>query len=62
MTEVEILRYKAEIDSMSQEEMARMWRFAPAGHPFFDSTLPLFEHFEKRFKGFTPEISKRIER
>lgn len=52
-----------EIGKMKQEEMERLWRFAPSGHPIFDCTLPLFEAFSKRFKelgGMTPTISKRI--
>lgn len=51
------------INNMSQEEMAKLWRFAPPGHPYFDTAKPYFEIFEKRFKelgGFTPEISKSI--
>ena len=51
------------INNMSQLEMARLWRFAPSGHPWFDSSKPFFKHFEERFQklgGFTPEISKRL--
>ena len=51
------------INQMSQMEMARLWRFAPAGHPYFDRGKPYFEVFEKRFKElgqFTPAISKTI--
>ena len=51
------------IHSMSQLEMARLWRFAPVGHPYFDSNLPHYEVFNKRFKqlgGFNAEISKEI--
>lgn len=51
------------INSLSQVEMATLWRYAPSGHPYFDSHLPLFEIFNKRFKelgGFTPQISKLI--
>lgn len=54
---------KAKIDAMSREEMCRLYRFAPAGHPYFESQSPLWEHFEKRFKalgGFSPAISKAI--
>lgn len=50
-----------EINQMSQREMASLWRFVPAGHPYFDKTKPFFEVFDKRFKelgGFTPAISK----
>ncbi len=63
MTEQEITEAKAAIDKLTQIEMARMWRFAPAGHPYFDSTLPLSEHFKKRFQelgGFSSEISKAL--
>ena len=63
MDESEIEKHRKIIDQMSHEEMARLWRFAPSGHPYFDRRLPLVEHFEKRFKklgGFTPEISKEI--
>lgn len=51
------------INSMSREEMARLWRFAPSGHPYFDTTLPYYEIFKKRFDelgGFSPAISKAI--
>ena len=51
------------INQMSQVEMARLWRFAPSGHPWFDASKPFFKIFEKRFKGlggFTPTISKAI--
>lgn len=52
-----------QIYSMSQTEMASLWRFAPAGHEWFNKTLPYYKHFNRRFKhlgGFTPEISKQI--
>lgn len=54
---------KARIDAMSREEMARAWRFAPLGDPlFFDDTGEYFaERFEK-LGGFSPEISKRIDK
>ena len=51
------------IHDISHVEMARLWRFAPSGHPYFDTSLPYFEVFKKRFDelgGFTPEISKQI--
>lgn len=63
MTEQEIEKQKKVIDNMSHEEMARKWRFAPAGDPFFRNDLPLFGYFNKRFDklgGWTPEISKKI--
>ena len=51
------------INQMSQSEMASLWRHAPSGHPYFDTTKPYYEIFKKRFSslgGFTPEISKSI--
>ena len=51
------------INNMSQEEMARLWRFSSSGHKYFDKSKPYFEIFNKRFQklgGFTPEISKKI--
>lgn len=60
MKQTEIDEHIKKIKNMSQEEMARLWRFSPSGHIYFDSTLPFYKHFKKRFQGFTPEISKRI--
>jgi hypothetical protein len=54
---------KKKIDMMTQEEMARLWRFTPPGHPYFHHD-ELGDYFKKSFreKGFfTPEISKKIE-
>jgi hypothetical protein len=51
------------INNMSREEMCHLWRFAPAGHKYFQRGNELSEIFEKRFKelgGFSPEISKSI--
>jgi hypothetical protein len=44
-------------------EMCRLWRFAEAGHPYFDTSKPYYDVFKARldaFGGFTPEISKAI--
>lgn len=63
MTPEEIEEHKAKIDTLSQLEMARLWRFVRAGHPYFNSELPLYEHFKARFEklgGMTPEISKQL--
>ncbi len=63
MTEDEITQHKEAINKLSHMEMARLWRFAPSGHIYFDKTYSLFEHFEKRFRSlgfFTPAISKAI--
>lgn len=64
MTEQEFIEEKKIIDSLSQLEMARLWRFAPTGHKYFDSrNQELVDYFAKRFKelgGFTPAISKTL--
>jgi len=52
---------KKKIDLMSQEEMCRLWRFAPSGHPYFCGEAG--DYFKMKMKekgGFTPEISKKI--
>ena len=52
---------KKQIDNMSQEEMAKKWRFAPAGDPMFQGEVG--NYFTKRFNelgGFTSAISKKI--
>ena len=52
-----------DINKLSQEEMARLIRFAPVGHIYFDTSKPYHAVFKKRFKdlgGFTPKISKKI--
>ena len=53
-----------EINKMSHLEMCKLWRQAPVGHEYFDSTLPYASVFQARlfnhFGGFTPEISKQI--
>lgn len=62
MTEEEIQKHKDDIDKLSRLEMARMWRFTPSGHVYFQYG-PVQEHFDKRFKelgGFSPSISKKI--
>ena len=63
ITEDEIAKWKIKIDEMPLMEMARLHRFAPSGHPIFDTSLPLYEQFKARFEdlgGFTPAISKQI--
>ena len=59
----ELERMKRDIDSLTQIQMADLQRHAPAGHPYFDLELPLYEHFRARFEklgGMTPAISKAI--
>ena len=51
------------INSLSRYDMCRLQRFAPSGHPYFDSSKPYYEVFKKRFDelgGFSPEISKQL--
>ena len=51
------------INNMTREQMASLWRFAPAGHSYFNTTKPYVKIFEKRFQelgNFSPEISKKI--
>lgn len=51
------------INAMTQIQMARLHRFAPTGHMYFDSTKPYNAVFKKRFAelgGMTPTISKII--
>ena len=64
MTEQEITEHMKKIDEMSREIMSFIWRFAPAGHPYFIADSPLCDHFLNRFQklgGFTPQISKLID-
>lgn len=52
---------KKQIDSMTQFEMASLWRFAKNGHPLLSGDVG--EYFSKVFKekgGFTPKISKEL--
>ena len=63
MDEAEKHQHFKLIDEMSQIEMAKLWRFAPNDHPYFDERLPFYEKFKKRFDelgGMTPVISKSI--
>lgn len=56
-----IEEHKKKIDEMTHIEMARLWRFAPSGHPYFEGEL--YQYFKNRFDsfgGFTPAISKSI--
>lgn len=62
MTEKETKEIE-KINNLSHMEMARLFRFAPAGHPYFDLSKPFHEVFDKRFKefgGWTPAISKAV--
>lgn len=56
--------WKGRIEEMGHYEMAHLYRFAPAGHPIFDSRYgDLYDIFCTRFRefgGLTPEISKKV--
>jgi hypothetical protein len=60
MTLEEIEKHKHIIDEMSQYNMCELHRFAPSGHPYFISGTELNDYWQKKFKGFTPEISKEL--
>lgn len=63
MTDEETQQEMDQIRRMSHAAMARLWRFAPAGHIYFNKTLPFYEVFDQRFKalgGMTSKISKEI--
>mgnify|MGYP001595490796 CR=1 FL=1 len=65
MSPEQIEKYKKEIDSYSQIEMARQLRFSKSGaYPWFDNNNPeLVVYWKARFEalgGFTPKISKQI--
>ena len=62
----EITSWTEKINSMSQYNMCRAWRFdvdTEFSLMVFDAESPLYPVFDKRFKelgGFTPEISKNL--
>lgn len=61
MTEAEIKQHKADIDKLSQRQMAAIQRFAATGHTYFGPEL--YRYFRSRFNekgGMTPKISKGI--
>jgi hypothetical protein len=63
LTREEYDRWVAEIETWSQEECARNWRYTAAGHIIFRTDSPLYGVFLDHFNelgGMTPEISKRI--
>jgi hypothetical protein len=59
----DVINKLAEINKLSHEEMARLWRFAPPGHPYFKSGTPECEAFGARwreFGGMNPSLSKKL--
>jgi len=63
MTEEQIKKSKFNIDKLSHERLAWLWRFnTRANHPYF-TNKELFKYLEKKFNefgGMTPQISKKI--
>ncbi len=63
LTDQDIIDWTHKIGMMTHVEMCKLWRFAPSGHPIFDSALPLYDIFSKRFTAFggmTTKISKEL--
>ena len=63
LTLEQVNQWTEKISEMPHIEMARLVRFAPSGHPIFDTRYPLHEQFGARFEslgGMTPELSKQI--
>lgn len=60
----QLMEAKRQIDALSQREMAHLIRYAPVGHPYFNSSngdLP--QYFQAKFQekgGMTPQISKSL--
>ena len=49
------------IDGMSRYDMAKLWRFAPAGHPLFQGdTGKYFAEVFAAKGGMSPQISKSL--
>jgi len=49
------------IDEMSRYDMAKLWRFAPAGHPLFQGdTGKYFAEVFTAKGGMSPQISKSL--
>jgi len=62
-TEFEIEVWKQKIARLTREECARLYRFAPTGHPVFNSELPLYALFTERYSalgGLDAELSHKI--
>lgn len=58
----QMAKWKADIDHMTHEECARLWRFGASDHPIIQ-TPELWKHFVDHFAdlgGWTPAVSKAI--
>lgn len=64
MTPEEIAKEKENINIMTHLQMARLWRFAKSGHPYFDNRNgDLYDYFKAKFDekgGMTTAVSKAI--
>lgn len=62
-TKITIMKTVEDIYNLSHSEMAKLHRFAPSDHIYFDKRYPYYRIFEQRFKelgGMTPKVSKLI--
>lgn len=57
-----IQKWKNKLPTLTQEELAYLYRYAPIGHIVFQAGSGLSALFDSLFKGFTPEISKNIDK
>ena len=61
MTDELDAKIKRRIDTMTHEEMARHYRFAPAGNELFiGKAADYFSLRFNRFGGMTPKISRKV--
>jgi hypothetical protein len=62
MSEDETNALLRKVEQMSHEDMARAWRFAPVGSPYFadQRVWDVFNARWQAFRGWNPELSKRI--
>ena len=63
MNQKQYLEHVEAIKRMGHEDMARIYRFAPSDHVYFETKIGLSKVFFGRFEklgGMTPEISKKI--
>ena len=64
MTAEQAALHKAEIDKLTHEQMCRLHRFAPIGHPYFQhGEHGVYEHFAARLEslgGLSSKMSKKI--
>ena len=63
LTDREIERWKSRLLRMDRLPMARLYRFAPVGHPVFRRDMTLNTIFNQRFKqlgGMSSEVSQQI--